>query len=241
MKRIELMLCAAVVAISTVIGSGVTETQAATLSGHGLSKKEKKEFTRILKKEAKKKEITLDNLSYATEWTDKGFQIKKGYAGYDSYSIQKINGKNVLCLYGNVVDAYYSCVTTCKMIYLVNGKVKTYTEEQSNVVIEGYSSKGLIIDIGDVACNYILTYKNGKIKASNYLYGDNTEEGNYAKGIRAKTKISKSEYDRIYNKYYADGKYKKIKDKSIKAFKQYVVQSVKNIIERGKENDKEYQ
>ena len=219
MKRIMLMLCAAVVAISTVLGSGVTETQAATLSGHGLSKKEKKEFTRILKNEAKKKKITLDNYSYATEWTYKGLRIKKGYAGYDSYSIQKINGKNVLCLYGYVVDEYLSAVTTCKMIYLVNGKVKTYTEEWSNVVIEGYSSKGLIIEIGDIACNYILTYKNGKIKVSNYLYRDNNGEDNYAKGIRAKTKISKSEYDRIYNKYYADGKYKKIKDKSIKAFK----------------------
>ena len=220
MKRIVLMLCAAVVAISTVLGSGVTETQAATLSGHGLSKKEKKEFTRILKKEAKKKEITGDNRSYATEWTDKGLRIKKGYAGYDSYSIQKINGKNVLCLYGNVVDAYYSCVTTCKMIYLVNGKVKTYTDEGHYLAVEGYSSKGLIMEVGgNMNCSYILTYKNGKIKASNYLYGDNTEEGNYAKGIRAKTKISKSEYDRIFNKYYADGKYKKIKDKSIKAFK----------------------
>ena len=218
MKRIMLMLCAAVVAISTVLGSGVTETQAATLSGHGLSKKEKKEFTRILKKEAKKKEITGDNLSYATERTDKGFQIKKGYAGYDSYSIQKINGKNVLCLYGNVVDAYYSCVTTCKMIYLVNGKVKTYTDAGTHLVVRGYSSKGLIMDIGDVACNYILTYKNGKIKVSNYLYRDNNGEDNYAKG-QERTKISKSEYDRIYNKYYADGKYKKIKDKSIKAFK----------------------
>ena len=218
MKRIVLMLCAAVVAISTVLGSGVTETQAATLSGHGLSKKEKKEFTRILKKEAKKKEITLDNLSYATEWTDKGFQIKKGYAGYDSYSIQKINGKNVLCLYGFVSDANYSGVTTCKMIYLVNGKVKTYTDAGTHLVVRGYSSKGLIMDIGDIACNYILTYKNGKIKASNYLYGDNFGEGNYAKG-QERTKISKSEYDRIYNKYYADGKYKKIKDKSIKAFK----------------------
>ena len=204
MKRIVLMLCAAVVAISTVLGSGVTETQAATLSGHGLSKKEKKEFTRILKKEAKKKEITGDNHSYATEW-EKGFQIKKGYAGYDSYSIQKINGKNVLCLYGYVVDEYLSAVTTCKMIYLVNGKVKTYTEEWFNVVIEGYSSKGLIIEIGDIACNYILTYKNGKIKESNYLYGDNFGEGNYAKG-QERTKISKSEYDRIYNKYYEDGK-----------------------------------
>ena len=219
MKRIVLMLCAAVVAISTVLGSGVTETQAATLSGHGLSKKEKKEFTRILKKEAKKKEITGDNLSYATEWTDKGFQIKKGYAGYDSYSIQKINGKNVLCLYGFVSDAHYSGVTTCKMIYLVNGKVKTYTDAGTHLVVRGYSSKGLIMDIGDIACNYILTYKNGKIKESNYLYGDNFGEGNYAKGIDRKTKISKSEYDRIYNKYYADGKYKKIKDKSIKAFK----------------------
>ena len=218
MKRIMLMLCAAVVAISTVLGSGVTETQAATLSGHGLSKKEKKEFTRILKKEAKKKEITGDNRSYATEW-ENGFQIKKGYAGYDSYSIQKINGKNVLCLYGNVVDAYYSCVTTCKMIYLVNGKVKTYADAGTHLVVRGYSSKGLIMDIGDIACNYILTYKNGKIKASNYLYGDNSGEDNYAKGIYRKTKISKSEYDRIYNKYYADGKYKKIKDKSIKAFK----------------------
>ena len=219
LKRIMLMLCAVVVVISTVLGSCVTETQAATLSGHGLSKKEKKEFTRILKKEAKKKEITEDNRSYATEWTDKGLRIKKGYAGYDSYSIQKINGKNVLCLYGFVSDAHYSGVTTCKMIYLVNGKVKTYTEEWSNVVIEGYSSKGLIMDIGDIACNYILTYKNGKIKASNYLYGDNTGEGNYAKGIQGKTKISKSEYDRIFKKYYADGKYKNIKYKSIKAFK----------------------
>ena len=219
MKRIVLMLCAAVVAISTVLGSGVTETQAATLSGHGLSKKEKKEFTRILKKEAKKKEITEDNRSYATEWTDKGLRIKKGYAGYDSYSIQKINGKNVLCLYGFVSDANYSGVRTCKMIYLVNGKVKTYTDEGHYLAVEGYSSKGLIMDIGDIACNYILTYKNGKIKASNYLYGDNTEEGNYAKGIRAKTKISKSEYDRIFNKYYADGKYKRIKYKSIKDFK----------------------
>lgn len=218
MKRIVLMLCAAVVAISTVLGSGVTETQAATLSGHGLSKKEKKEFTRILKNEAKKKKITLDNYSYATEWTYKGLRIKKGYAGYDSYSIQKINGKNVLCLYGYVLDENVSAITTCKMIYLVNGKVKTYTEEWSNVVIEGYSSKGLIIDIGDVACNYILTYKNGKIKVSNYLYRDNNGEDNYAKG-QERTKISKSEYDRIYNKYYADGKYKKIKDKSIKAFK----------------------
>ena len=212
------MLCAAVVAISTVLGSGVTETQAATLSGHGLSKKEKKEFTRILKNEAKKKKITLDNYSYATEWTYKGLRIKKGYAGYDSYSIQKINGKNVLCLYGYVADEYLNAVTTCKMIYLVNGKVKTYTEEWFNVVIEGYSSKGLIIYIGDIACNYILTYKNGKIKVSNYLYRDNNGEDNYAKG-QEKTKISKSEYDRIYNKYYADGKYKKIKDKSIKAFK----------------------
>ena len=219
MKRIMLMLCAAVVAISTVLGSGVTETQAATLSGHGLSKKEKKEFTRILKKEAKKKEITEDNRSYATEWTDKGLRIKKGYAGYDSYSIQKINGKNVLCLYGNVVDEYLSGVTTCKMIYLVNGKVKTYTDAGTHLVVRGYSSKGLIMDIGDIACNYILTYKNGKIKASNYLYGDNTGEGNYAKGIQGKTKISKSEYDRIFKKYYADGKYKNIKYKSIKAFK----------------------
>ena len=219
MKRIVLMLCAAVVAISTVLGSCVTETQAATLSGHGLSKKEKKEFTRILKKEAKKKEITEDNRSYATEWTYKGLSIKKGYDGYDSYSIQKINGKNVLCLYGFVSDAHYSGVTTCKMIYLVNGKVKTYTDAGTHLVVRGYSSKGLIMDIGDIACNYILTYKNGKIKASNYLYGDNTGEGNYAKGIQGKTKISKSEYDRIYNKYYADGKYKKIKDKSIKAFK----------------------
>ena len=218
MKRIMLMLCAAVVAISTVLGSGVTETQAATLSGHGLSKKEKKEFTRILKKEAKKKEITGDNRSYATEW-ENGFQIKKGYAGYDSYSIQKINGKNVLCLYGNVVDAYYSCVTTCKMIYLVNGKVKTYTDEGHYLAVEGYSSKGLIMEVGgNMNCSYILTYKNGKIKASNYLYGDNFGEGNYAKG-QERTKISKSEYDRIYNKYYADGKYKKIKDKRIKAFK----------------------
>ena len=219
LKRIMLMLCAVVVVISTVLGSGVTETQAATLSGHGLSKKEKKEFTRILKKEAKKKEITLDNLSYATEWTDKGFQIKKGYAGYDSYSIQKINGKNVLCLYGNVVDEYLSGVTTCKMIYLVNGKVKTYADAGTHLVVRGYSSKGLIMDIGDVPCNYILTYKNGKIKESNYLYGDNFGEGNYAKGIGRKTKISKSEYDRIYNKYYAYGKFKKIKYKSIKAFK----------------------
>lgn len=219
MKRIVLMLCAAVVAISTVLGSGVTETQAATLSGHGLSKKEKKEFTRILKNEAKKKKITLDNYSYATEWTYKGLRIKKGYAGYDSYSIQKINGKNVLCLYGYVLDENVSAITTCKMIYLVNGKVKTYTEEWSNVVIEGYSSKGLIIEIGDIACNYILTYKNGKIKVSNYLYRDNNGEDKYAKGIGRKTKISKSEYDRIFNKYYADGKYKKIKDKSIKAFK----------------------
>ena len=227
MKRIVLMLCAAVVAISTVLGSGVTETQAATLSGHGLSKKEKKEFTRILKNEAKKKEITGDNLSYATEWTDKGFQIKKGYAGYDSYSIQKINGKNVLCLYGFVSDANYSGVRTCKMIYLVNGKVKTYTDEGHYLAVEGYSSKGLIMEVGgNMNCSYILTYKNGKIKASkylygdnSYLYGDNSGEDNYAKGIYRKTKISKSEYDRIFNKYYADGKYKKIKDKRIKAFK----------------------
>lgn len=219
LRRIMLMLCAAVVAISTVLGSGVTETQAATLSGHGLSKKEKKEFTRILKNEAKKKEITGDNHSYATEWTDKGLQIKKGYAGYDSYSIQKTNGKNVLCLYGNVIDEYFSGVTTCKMIYLVNGKVKTYTDEGTNLVVWGYSSQGLIMQVGDIACNYILTYKNGKIRASNYLYGDNTGEGNYAKGIQGKTKISKSEYDRIYKKYYADGKYKNIKYKSIKAFK----------------------
>ena len=105
------------------------------------------------------------------------------------------------------------------MIYLVNGKVKTYTDAGTHLVVRGYSSKGLIMDIGDVPCNYILTYKNGKIKASNYLYGDNSGEDNYAKGIYRKTKISKSEYDRIYNKYYADGKYKKIKDKSIKAFK----------------------
>ena len=217
LMRIMLMLCAVVVVISTVLGSCVTETQAATLSGHGLSKKEKKEFTRILKNEAKKKEITGDNHSYATEW-EKGFQIKKGYAGYDSYSIQKINGKNVLCLYGNVVDEYLSGVTTCKMIYLVNGKVKTYTDAGTHLVVRGYSSKGLIIDIGDVACNYILTYKNGKIKVSNYLYRDNNGEDNYAKG-QERTKISKSEYDRIFNKYYADGKYKKIKDKSIKAFK----------------------
>ena len=218
-KRIMLMLCAVVVVISTVLGSGVTETQAATLSGHGLSKKEKKEFTRILKNEAKKKKITVDNHSYATKW-EKGFQIKKGYAGYDSYSIQKINGKNVLCLYGNVVDEYLSGVTTCKMIYLVNGKVKTYADAGTHLVVRGYSSKGLILEVGgNIASNYILTYKNGKIKASNYLYGDNSGEGNYAKGIRAKTKISKSEYDRIYNKYYADGKYKKIKDKRIKAFK----------------------
>ena len=62
-----------------------------------------------------------------------------------------------------------------------------------------------------------MTYKNGKIKVSNYLYwapGDI-----YAKGIGGKTKISKSEYDRIFNKYYADGKYKRIKYKSIKDFK----------------------
>ena len=220
LKRIMLMLCAVVVVISTVLGSGVTETQAATLSGHGLSKKEKKEFTRILKKEAKKKEITEDNRSYATEWTDKGLRIKKGYAGYDSYSIQKINGKNVLCLYGEIPDCQDMAlvVHTYKLCYLVNGKLKTYKDEGMYLSADGYSSKGLIMSHsnGD-HCYFILTYKNGKIKVSNYLYwapGDI-----YAKGIGGKTKISKSEYDRIYNKYYADGKYKKIKDKSIKAFK----------------------
>ena len=222
MKRIMLMLCAAVVAISTVLGSGVTETQAATLSGHGLSKKEKKEFTRILKKEAKKKEITEDNRSYATEWTDKGLRIKKGYAGYDSYSIQKINGKNVLCLYGEIPDCLDMAVFdyTYKLCYLVNGKLKTYKDEGMYLSADGYSSKGLIMSHsnGD-HCYFILTYKNGKIKASNYLYGDNFGEGNYAKGIERKTKISKSEYDRIFNKYYADGKYKRIKYKSIKDFK----------------------
>ena len=219
MKRIMLMLCAAVVAISTVLGSGVTETQAATLSGHGLSKKEKKEFTRILKKEAKKKEITLDNLSYATEWTDKGFQIKKGYAGYDSYSIQKINGKNVLCLYGVIPDCQDMAlvVHTYKLCYLVNGKLKTYKDEGNRLYATGYSSKGLIMNIAGAGYDFILTYKNGKIKAFNYLYWDSGD--NYAKGIYRKTKISKSEYDRIFNKYYADGKYKNIKYKSIKAFK----------------------
>ena len=220
LMRIMLMLCAVVVVISTVLGSCVTETQAATLSGHGLSKKEKKEFTRILKKEAKKKEITGDNLSYATEWTDKGFQIKKGYAGYDSYSIQKINGKNVLCLYGEIPDCQDMAlvVHTYKLCYLVNGKLKTYKDEGNRLYAMGYSSKGLIMEVGgNMNCSYILTYKNGKIKAFNYLYWDSGD--NYAKGIGGKTKISKSEYDRIFNKYYADGKYKKIKDKRIKAFK----------------------
>ena len=217
MKQMILILCAAVVAISTVLGSGAMDVQAATLSGYGLTKQEKTVFTRILKKEAKKKEITAG--SNATKWTDKGFRIKKGYAGYDSYSIQKINGKNVLCLYGDVPDEYLSGVITCKMICLVNGKLKTYMDAGTHLSIRGYSSKGLIMEIGDIACNYILTYKDGKIKESHILYGDNTGEGNYAKGPQHKTSISKSEYNKIYNKYYADSKCKKLKLKNIKDFK----------------------
>ena len=107
---------------------------------------------------------------------------------------------------------------TYKLCYLVNGKLKTYKDEGMYLSADGYSSKGLIMSHsnGD-HCYFILTYKNGKIKVSNYLYwapGDI-----YAKGIGGKTKISKSEYDRIFNKYYADGKYKRIKYKSIKDFK----------------------
>ena len=42
MKRIMLMLCAAVVAISTVLGSGVTEVQAATKVSSSQKKQVKK-------------------------------------------------------------------------------------------------------------------------------------------------------------------------------------------------------
>ena len=51
MKRIMLMLCAAVVAISTVLGSGVTEKQAKTSKGDILSKNEKNDYTGNIKKE----------------------------------------------------------------------------------------------------------------------------------------------------------------------------------------------
>ena len=102
---------------------------------------------------------------------------------------------------------------------MVNGKVKACTDAGSRLEILGYSSSGIVLDIGTIACNYILTYKDGKIKESHIIYGDNTGLGDYSKGHQGKISISKEEYDKIYNAYYDDGKYKEIKWKSIKSFK----------------------
>ena len=56
-KSMLLMLCVAMVVAGTVLGSGIVEVQAATLSGYGLTKKESKEFTKILMSEAKREKL----------------------------------------------------------------------------------------------------------------------------------------------------------------------------------------
>ena len=123
LRRIMLMLCAAVVAISTVLGSGVTEVQAAS-------------------------------------------KAKKAMAAYAKY-----------------------------------------LQDGSHWNMDGKMTSFGLIDVNRDGIKELVVYDESTY--STILIG-------YVSG---KTKISKSEYDRIFNKYYADGKYKRIKYKSIKDFK----------------------
>ena len=228
MKQMILILCAAIVAISTVLGSGAMDVQAATLSGYGLTKQEKTVFTRILKKEAKKKKSYRKNADKTvTNWSvENGPHFKDGYTGFTEYTVQNLNGKNMLCLYGDgIKESTYGtfAYTVMRMYYLVNGKIRTNTEygEEYHIEICGYSpkAKGLVLhkDNDGQQVFFLMNYHKGKIKTNKTIlsFYDADNPVKYCNG----QKISKSKYDKIYNTYYANGKYKEIKWKKIKAFK----------------------
>lgn len=219
MRKVIVLCLTLLLLLGIAVPAPETVSAAPSLSGYHLSSAEKKAFTKILKGEAGKKKITYKNSDDKIIWAGNGVKFKKGYTGFTGYCIKKMNGKNVLCLYGEVYDGG-PMTKALRMYYLVNGKLKSYNDAGTNMWVKGYSAKGngYVIDIGDIPLNYIITYKDGKIVETKMIRSSYVEENYYTMGKNDK-KISKTQYDKIYNKYYAEGQYKEIKWKSIRAFR----------------------
>ena len=192
---------------------------APSLSGQHLSSAEKRAFTRILKREAGKKEIDGFNAEQAVEsWKGKYVTLKKEYSGYDTYTITKSNGKNVLLLCGEIPEDG-TVYDIYKLYWLKNGKVHSYRYEGYRLYPSGYSSKGKGIafeegNIANIIENTVLTYQNGKIGVSKKLSYNCYEVSDWKYNGK---KISKSKYDKIYDTYYENCK--EIKFKEISDFK----------------------
>ena len=219
MRKVIVLCLTLLLLLGIAVPAPETVSAAPSLSGYHLSSAEKKAFTKILKGEAGKKKITYKNSDDKIISAGNGVKFKKGYTGFTGYCIKKMNGKNVLCLYGEVPEGG-TMDRVIRMYYLVNGKLKSYNDAGSRMWVNGYSAKvnGIVIDIGDIPLNYILTYKDGKIVETKMIRSSYVEENYYTMGKNDK-KISKTQYDKIYNTYYAEGQYKEIKWKSIRAFK----------------------
>ena len=124
---------------------------------------------------------------------------------------------------GKPTDQRMAMLRTQTTDLLLNGKIRTNTEygEEYHIEICGYSpkAKGLVLhkDNDGQQVFFLMNYHKGKIKTNKTIlsFYDADNPVKYCNG----QKISKSKYDKIYNTYYANGKYKEIKWKKIKAFK----------------------
>lgn len=222
MRKVIVLCLTLLLFLGIAVPAPETVSAAPSLSGYHLSSAEKKAFTKILKGEAGKKRITYKNSDDKIIWAGNGVKFKKGYTGFTGYCIKKMNGKNVLCLYGEVPEGG-TIDNVLRMYYLVNGKLKSYNDAGTRMWLDGYSSKasGLVISchIGNCPGNYILTYKNGKIVETKMIRSIIDDSDSYLLIGKKEQPISKSQYDKIYNTYYAEGQYKEIKWKSIRAFR----------------------
>lgn len=213
------MICAATFLIFGVVVAFIQPVSAATLSGVKVTVKEKREFTKILKNEARKKPITYENSTQTFLWDGPGGTFKKGYTGYESYTIQKLGDTNVLCLYGGVPDGG-TVVHVYRYCYLKNGKLKSVRDAGTRLFINGYSSKAKGFVMVDSLCSYtdyILSCKDGKLTKNRIIVADYND--NYYRDFEMKKGIPKEEYDNISKTYYASGTYKEIKWKPISDFK----------------------
>lgn len=213
------MICTAAFLVFGIVAALSQSVSAATLSGVKVTAKEKREFTKILKNEAGKKPITYENSTQTFSWDGQGGTFKKGYTGYESYTIQKLGDANVLCLYGEVPDGG-TIAHVYRFYYLKSSKLKSARDAGTRLFIDGYSSKakGFVMtrSLGFYA-NYILTCKNGKLTENRIIVADYND--NYYRDFNCQKVIPKAEYDKISQKYYAENAYKEIKWKPISDFK----------------------
>ena len=209
MKRIMMMLCVAVVAISTVLGSGVTEVQAATKVSSSQKKQVKKYINHYLK----------SYLEYGAylDWNPKTIKFddkrKTDIVIYtlafknETFQSQYVDNDDVRSKYSSYVGGVYKYSKKAKSIIKKRGKklfgnsykisfATSKNNSYSNLYLSPKSSDGKVIlpniyDTGD----YYTKTKYQSIKKISGVYVVKVKMAEYcADGYGAEPTGSKKEY-----------------------------------------------